>query len=75
MRHHWLRDDFLPLVAVIVAVVLILIFVNLIAQRLYPTFERSGFGRIVAYRVLSRLLLAAIAGAILLVCWVFGWGF
>jgi hypothetical protein len=74
-HHHWLRDDFLPLVAVTVAVILVLIVVNLVAQRLYPTFERSGYGRIVAYRALSRTLLAVVAGAILLVCWIFRWGF
>jgi hypothetical protein len=65
----------LALVAVIVAIVLIVIVVNPVAQWLYPTLERSGFSRIVAYRVFCRLLLAAIAGTMVLVCWVFGWGF
>lgn len=54
--------------------VIVLFVVNLVAQRLYPTLERSGYGRIVAYRVLCRLLLAVVAGAIVLICWVFKWG-
>jgi hypothetical protein len=65
----------LALVAVIAAGVVVLIVVNLVARQLYPTFERSGYGSIVDYMALYRILLAVFAGAIFRVCWGFGWGF